>query len=89
MHKDFVKGMKVKIISINYTENSLNAGETMKNMVGKLFRVELCDDYKTCSEREYCVSINGWCWHHKDIRPVGKKISIPKPQLFDVEKLVV
>lgn len=61
MNKNFVKGMKVKIISINHTKSSLNAGETMRRMVGNTYKVELCEDDRTCSERKYCVSINGWC----------------------------
>lgn len=77
------EGMKVKIISTNYTEKAFGADSRMKSMVGYIFKIRhVYGGY---------ININGFAWSIKDLIIVDTdyKPEIIKSQLFDIENLVL
>ena len=76
------EGMDVVINSCSQTNEKFGANKSMKEMVGRMYRI------KRIYPLHKAIEINGWTWHPKDISELNEmKKDIPKPETFDPKDL--
>lgn len=86
IHMKIKKGSRIRAVSVSYTDSHFGFNGDMEGLIED--RVILTVD-QVYNGGKY-INAGGWDWHYKDVELLGTNLPpIPKPQLFDIEKLDV